>query len=142
MATLANARPIIARDAGFFLTSAILMALVLVLGFSFQFAMGRSTFSAPGLVHAHALLFFGWTAFYVLQTALAATWSISTHRRLGRLAAIWVPLMVIMGIAVTVTMVRRGATPFFFEPLYFLAMNPLTILTFAGLTASAVVLRR
>lgn len=62
--------------------------------------------------------------------------------RLGRLAAIWVPLMVIMRIGVTVTTVQRGAAPSFFELLYFLVLSPLAILTFAGFTAAAVVLRR
>lgn len=142
MATLAGARSGIERDARFFLISAVLMALVLVVGFSFHLAMGRSTFASPLTVHVHALLFFGYTALYVLQNALAATGSINIHRRLGWLAAIWVPAMVVMGVYVTVAMVRRGAAPFFFQPLYFLVMNPLSILTFAGLTTAAIWLRR
>lgn len=142
MATMTNARPITVPDTGFFLASAIAMAAVLVIGFSTHLALGRSSFAVPPLLHAHALLFFGWTAFYVLQNGLAATWSVATHRRLGWLAAVWVPLLVVIGFAVTIATVRAGTAPFFFTPLYFLILNPLTILTFAGLTAAAIVLRR
>ena len=142
MATLAGRGAAIDRDSRFFLITAVLMALVLVAGFSVHLAMGRSTFSSPVSVHIHALLFFGYTALYVVQNGLAATGSINIHRRLGWLAAIWVPAMVVMGIYVTVAMVRRGAAPFFFQPLYFLVMNPVSILTFAGLTTAAMRLRR
>ncbi|HEX8302721.1 hypothetical protein [Sphingomonas sp.] len=50
--------------------------------------------------------------------------------------------MVAVGIATTVAMVRRGAAPFFFEPGYFLVMNYLAVLGFAGLTTAAILLRR
>jgi hypothetical protein len=39
-------------------------------------------------------------------------------------------------------MVRRGTVPFFFRPLQFLVFDPVTVLTFAGLTTSAILLRR
>ena len=142
MASLAGARTAWGSEARFFLVSAIAMALVLVAGFSFQLAMGRSTFASPLPLHLHALLFFGWTFFYLLQTALVATGSSAVHRRFGWLAVVWVPAMLFMGIYVTVMVVRRGATPFFFEPLYFLVMNPMTLVAFAGFTTAAIVLRR
>jgi hypothetical protein len=142
MATLAGVRPGLDRDARFFFISAVVMTLVLVAGFSVHLALGRSSFDAPLALHVHALLFFGWTAYYLAQNTLVATGLVATHRRLGWLAAAWVPAMVIMGTYVTVELVQRGSVPFFFEPLYFLVMNPLTIVTFAGLTAAAVVLRR
>ena len=143
MATIApRVRPSTAGDERFFLTAAIVMALVLAAGFSLQLMMGRSSFASPLPVHLHAFIFFGWTAFFVLQTALATAGSVAMHRRLGWLAAIWVPTMVAMGIYVTVAMIRRGAVPFFFEPLYFLAMDVVMLLVFAGLTATAILMRR
>ena len=39
-------------------------------------------------------------------------------------------------------MVQRGAAPFFFRPAFFLVMNSLSVLGFAGLTAAAIVLRK
>ena len=142
MATRLYARPRVLPDARFYLIGALLMMAVLVLGFSMQLAAGRSSFAAPPLVHVHGVLFFGWAVFYVLQTALASTGSLATHRRLGWFAAVWAPSMVVMGIWVTVAMVRRGAVPFVFAPAYFLVMNPLNILTFAALTAAGIRLRR
>lgn len=126
----------------FFLTMAIGMAATIALGFSVQLAMGRSSFNAPFLVHVHALVFFGWTAFYVLQNALIATGSVALHRRLGWLGAVWAIAVVLLGIYTTVMMVRRGATPFFFQPNYFLFMNSLTVSGFGGLTAAAILMRR
>jgi hypothetical protein len=64
------------------------------------------------------------------------------HRRLGWIAAAWVLPMIVMGCVVTVAMVRLGHTPFFFRPLQFLIFDPLTLFAFAGLTASAIVLRK
>lgn len=129
-------------DERFFLKSAILMALVIVFGFSLQLAMGRSTFASPLRVHIHAVLFMGWVAIYVLQNTLVATDRIGLHRRLGWLAVGWAAAMVVSGIAVTVIMARNGTVPFFFQPLQFLVFDPVAVVTFAGLTAAAVVLRR
>ena len=143
MATLSQ--PPLAHSVGderFFLKSAIVMALVIVVGFSLQLAMGRSTFASPLRVHVHAVLFMGWVAIYVLQNTLVATGRIGLHRRLGWFAVVWAAAMVASGIAVTVIMTRAGTVPFFFQPLQFLVFDPVAVLTFAGLTAAAVVLRR
>lgn len=143
MATLAPQSTHISRDDRFFLITAILMALTIVAGFSLQHAMGRSSFVAsPPLVHAHAIVFMGWVGIYVTQTALAANRSLTMHRRLGWFAAGWVVLMVVLGFTITVAMVRADRTPFFFTPAYFLLMNPMSVLVFAGLTAAAIVNRR
>jgi hypothetical protein len=143
MTTIADRLPAsTGRDDGFFLGGAIVMTLVIVSGFSVQLAMGRSSFSSPLLVHAHAVVFMGWVTIYLLQNVLATTGRVGLHRRLGWIAAVWVAPMLVLGCAVTVAMVRRGGVPFFFRPLQFLVFDPVTLLTFAGLTAAAVLLRR
>ena len=125
----------------FFLGAAIAMTLVIVAGFSTQFAAGRSTFYSPPLVHAHAIIFMGWVAIYLAQNFLVATNRMAIHRRLGWLAAGWLVPMIVLGFAVTVAMVRRGQVPFFFQPLHFLLFDPVSLLTFAGLTVAAIVMR-
>ena len=144
MATLAEqqlSRPS-AGDERFFLGSALLMALILVAGFSFHLLMGRSTFASPLRVHLHAILFMGWIAIYVTQNALVATDRVRLHRRLGWVAAGWAAAMLVSGFVVTVARIQAGTSPFFFQPLQFLIFDPLAVITFAGLTAAAVLLRR
>lgn len=143
MATLAqSAQPNARSDDRFFLTMSIVMAVTIVAGFSLQLAAGRSSFSSSLLVHAHAVVFFGWVVLYVTQNALVASDRMALHRRLGWIGAGWMVAMVVLGTAVTVAMIRRAGVPFFFTPAYFLVMDPLTVLGFAGLTVWAIVLRR
>ena len=129
-------------DERFFLWSAVGMAGVIIAGFSTQLAMGRSTFASPPLVHAHAIVFMGWLAIYVLQNVFIATDRMTLHRRLGWIASGWMVLMVVLGCLVTVAMVRRGHVPFFFRPLHFMLFDPISLFAFAGLTIAAVVLRK
>ncbi|MBN8815270.1 MAG: hypothetical protein J0J06_07475 [Sphingomonas sp.] len=121
---------------------AFVMAATIVAGFSLQLAMGRSSFGAPPLVHAHALVFMGWMVLYVLQNIFITRGSMALHRTLGWIGAGWMVLMVVLGCAVTVAMVRAGHVPFFFRPVQFLVFDPVTVFTFAGLTIAAIVMRR
>jgi hypothetical protein len=84
----------------------------------------------------------GWTAIYLVQNTLASRGSMALHRRLGWVAAVWMPLMVVSGIYITATNVSEGRVPPFFEPAYFLVLNPMHILTVAGLVMAALLLRR
>ena len=142
MATLApiDDRPAVAER--FALKMAIAMAITVVLGFSTQLVMGRSTFASPLRVHLHAVVFMGWVAIFVTQSYLATRGPLALHRKLGWLATGWVGLMIAMGLMVTVAMVRNGTVPFFFMPQQFLIADPLTVLAFAGLTAAAIVNRK
>ncbi|WP_293677282.1 hypothetical protein [uncultured Phenylobacterium sp.] len=143
MAIIADRPPLTADgDEGFFLGGAIAMAVVLVSGFSLQLAMGRSSFAAPLLVHAHAVVFMGWLGIYLLQNVFAATGRTALHRRLGWLSIGWIAAMLVLGCLVTVAMLRRGGVPFFFRPLQFLVFDPVSLFAFAGLTAAAILLRR
>jgi hypothetical protein len=130
-----------AGDERFFLGAAIVMTLIIVAGFSTQLAMGRSTFYSPPLVHAHAIMFMGWVTIYLLQNILVTTGRMGLHRRLGWVAAGWIVPMIVLGFGVTTAMVRRGQVPFFFQPLHFLVFDPLSLVTFAILTGSAILLR-
>ena len=143
MATIAE-QPVVrtAGDERFFLRAAIIMTITIVAGFSFQLAMGRSTFASPVRVHAHAIVFMGWVAIYLLQNIFVATGRMHLHRRLGWIAAVWMVPMVFLGFYVTAAMVRAGYVPFFFRPQQFLIFDPVTVLTFAGLTIAAIVNRR
>jgi hypothetical protein len=131
-----------ARAESFWLIGAVLMVSVQVAGFSTSLVMKRSSFGAPLYVHVHAFVYFGWVWLFLLQSILADRAGMRLHRRLGWLAVVWIPMMIVMGLIVTVASVRQGRVPFFFQPLYFLVMDPITVLTFAGLAGAAVVLRK
>lgn len=129
-------------DERFFLRGAIVMTITIVSAFAFQYLMGRSTFAAPLRVHLHAWVFMGWVGIYLLQNIFVATSRMHLHRRLGWIAAGWLVPMIVMGFVVTIAVVRRGYVPFFFRPAQFLIFDPVTVLTFAGLTIAAIAMRR
>ncbi|ODS60029.1 MAG: hypothetical protein ABS48_01330 [Erythrobacter sp. SCN 68-10] len=130
------------REARFYFLLACAMALVLVGGFSFHLAMGRSSFTAPAIIHFHAVLFMGWLGFYVLQNYLVAGSEVALHRRLGWVAVPWLVALIGVGVATTMNVVQAGRAPFFFLPQHFLFADIAMLLCFAGLTAAALVLRR
>jgi hypothetical protein len=134
--------PASAGNERFYRTMAIAMALIIVAGFSVNVVMGRSTFYSPPLVHAHAIIFMGWMAIYLAQNVLVATNQMTLHRRLGWIAASWMVPMMVLGFGVVIAIVRRGQVPFFFQPVQFLVFDPISLLTFAGLTSWAIALRR
>ena len=142
MATLAGGPVARTTDNRFFVRAAVLMIVVIIAGFSVQLAAGRSSFAAPPLLHAHAVVFMGWLGLYMAQALTASTGRRDWHRRLGWIAPGWVVAMLILGCLVTVAIVRRGQVPFFFRPLQFLVFDIVSLLTFAGLTFAAIALRR
>ena len=128
-------------DERFFLRGAILMTIIIVSAFAFQYLMGRSTFAAPWRVQFHAWVFMGWVGIYLLQNIFAVTGRMYLHRRLGWVAAAWLVPMIVMGLIVTVANVRLAHVPFFFRPLQFLIFDPFTVFTFVGLTVAAILMR-
>src|SRR3954462_4897334 len=144
MATLAfDAAPRRATaEERFFMTAAVAMAIVIVAGFSFNAIMGRSTIYSPISVHVHGLLFMGWLGIYLVQNSLVVTGNVAVHRRLGWISAVWIPAMIVAALYVIVAMLRRGAVPFFFTPLYFLTMDTMILASFVALAVTAIRLRR
>ena len=99
MATIADT-PIAERtgDERFFLGAAVAMTVVIIAGFSTQYAAGRSTFYSPPLVHAHAIRFMGWIAIYLAQNVLVARDHMAIHRRLGKVGWVAWPLVPAVGV--------------------------------------------
>lgn len=142
MATVLGGGGRVRSNERFFLIMAIVMMAVVFSGFSFNLAMGRSTFARPLIVHAHAVTFMGWMVLYVVQNLLVTRGSMALHRTLGWIGAVWPAAMIVLGTTVTVLMAQGGRIPFFFYPAQFLIFDPLLVLTFAGLTWAAVAMRR
>ena len=70
------------------------------------------------------------------QTLLATSGNIALHKRLGWIAAAWIPLMVVVGTMVVYLSLRRGHTAPFFTPAYFAVMAPMTVYAFAGMPSA------
>jgi hypothetical protein len=126
------------EDAGMAFGMALAMAAVIVAGFSLNLAMGRSSFAVPAIYHIHGVAFFSWTALFVTQTRLAASGNLALHRRLGRLAGVLLPVLVLLGAAMVVTSLRRTGGPFFFDQSEFLWGNLMGLACLAGLVVAAV----
>jgi len=143
VASIAQDIPVVSSgDDRFFVRGAIVMALTIFAAFTFQHAMGRSSFASPPLVHAHAIIFMGWVVIFLTQNLMIGAGRVDIHRKLGWIALGWIFPMVLLGCLVTLAMLRRGQVPFFFRPLQFLVFDPMTLFFFAGLTLAAVAMRR
>jgi len=126
----------------FFRAMATVIAAIIVAGFAFNLAMGRSTFSVPPAYHIHAFVFFGWVVLYLVQNWLIAANNIRLHRTLGQLAYVWTPAMVAMGFVIMITSLRRSGGPFFFDQNEFLFSNSLLLVLFGAMVLTALRRRR
>ena len=126
----------------FFFVMALVMALVIVGGFTLQLAMGRSSFAVPAAYHLHAAVFMGWIGIYLMQhvTALRGQWAL--HAGFGRVAYLWIPLMLVFGSVLMVVVARRTGGPFFFHVSEFLWSNMMLLWCFGCLAFWALRRRR
>jgi hypothetical protein len=141
MATLAPHRAS-ARETRFFMIMVLVMALVIVAGFSVNLAMGRSRFAAPWPFHVHAVIFMGWLGLTVMQALTIAGGNRALHRQLGRLAYGMIPVMVAAGTMIILVSVRGTGGPFFFAQNEFLISNMAGLLAFSALALWALRVRR
>ena len=142
MATIPYSTDTDRGEARFFFTMACVMAAVIVAGFSFNIATGRSSFSLPWLVHFHAFVMMGWVALYLMQNTLIFAGNVALHRRLGWRSVVWLPLIFVMGVLITRWSLQARGGPPFFDQNQFLVSNPVQLLGSVGLAAWAVTVRR
>lgn len=126
----------------FYFIMALAMAASIVAGFSFNLAMGRSSFAVPAIVHVHAVIFFAWVGLFVVQAGLINAGNARLHRRLGIVSLALVPIMVVVGVAMMVSTLRRTGGPFFFDQNVFLFSNIMLLGTFGGMVFWALRVRR
>lgn len=127
----------------FYLTMSLLMAAVIIAGFSQTVPDDfTATPGLPLLLHGHGAVFTLWVLLFVAQPAFIARGSYALHRRVGWVGAGLAGAMVIMGLAATWFALRYHRVPSVFPPGIFLVMNGLGILVFGGLVGAGVALRR
>ena len=142
MATIAYSADVDRGEVRFFFSMACLMAAIIVAGFTFNVIMGRSSFGAPWLVHFHAWVMMGWVALYLAQNTLIFADNVALHRRLGWVSVVWLPMVLIMGVLITLYSLKERGGPPFFDQNQFLFSNPLQLFGAVMLAASAVMVRR
>lgn len=129
-------------DERFFLGAAAVMIAVVIGGFLNLWLQGVTTFAAPWPVHLHAVVFMGWVGFFAFQVWLATKGPVTLHRRLGWISVAYIPVILILGTATIVRMLRLGTTPPMWTPAYFFVMNMVALVAFSVLTVAAIAMRR
>jgi hypothetical protein len=126
----------------------IVAAAVIITGFAGVYPQHAldDTAPLPAIIHAHAAVFICWLVLLVAQTTLVSAGRTDIHRRLGAAGAVLAALMLVLGIATTITVARLGHRGIpgveFPDAQGFLLLNLGSILCFATLTAAALYLRR
>lgn len=127
MATAAAPRSTPVEGTRFFLIMAAVMSGIIVAGFTFHLAMGRSSFSSPLVVHFHGVVFMGWVGLYFAQALSISRGAVALHRQLGRLAYAAIPVMMLGGTLAMINSAQTRGGPFFF------ALNEFVISNIMGL---------
>lgn len=142
MATAAQQPQSATGEHRFFMIASWALGILTVGGFALNAAMGRSSFDLPLVYHIHAFIFMGFIGLYVTQATLAARGNVALHMRLGQIAAVWIPLMLIAGTWLTFETLRVLGGPPFFDQSEFLVVNLLHLAAFGGLAFVALRMRK
>ena len=133
-----------ARDHRLYLWFAILMPLLVLIGFARTYYL-KGVFSGPTLpsllVHVHGAVMTSWVLLFVVQIWLVASRRTKVHQRLGIAGALLALLVVIVGITTAVAAAARGSSP---GPpaLQFLVVPFIDILLFSIFVGMALYFRR
>ena len=124
----------------FFSSSAIIIAALIVLSFPLTYFLPLVTSSKNFtlLRHLHGLVFFSWTALFVLQTWLVRQGRMRLHRELGLAAAALAGSMVPLGMWLAVVAIGDRTASGYPLPFEFSIYNLLDIGAFALLIGFAI----
>ena len=126
----------------FFTIMAFVMSAIIIAGFSVNLAFSRSSFDVPAIYHIHAVIAMAWLGLYCIQHLTASSGNWALHGLMGKIAWVWVPLMVVTGTALMIVVAQRTGGPFFFHKSEFLWSNIMTLWCFGGLAWWALRRRR
>ena len=143
-ASRAPALPIDAYDRRFYGGMAVLIAVIVFVGFSPSFYLAPVFHRAapPAVRIVHGLMFTSWIVLFAVQTALITTGRVRWHMRTGIAGAMLAGGMVGIGSFVAVLAAREGHAAPGIDPLVFMAVPLFDMAVFAALVVSAVYLRR
>ena len=119
-------------ERAFFAAMAVLLCLVVVIGFSPTY-FGAGFFKAPlpsPILHLHGAVFTLWMILYLVQSALISARRIAWHRTLGTIAFCLPPLMIVIGVIAALDALNRKVTIGPLDPAVSLAIPLLGIIGF------------
>lgn len=126
------------RERLLFLVFSCAISALAVSGFAINLAMGRAVPSPPLIFHLHALAFLAWLAIHLAQSWFAWRGDLRWHRQLGIAALGFLPVLVVLAMALTVTSLRLHGGPPILGVSEFLFVNAMHIAAFAALTGVAI----
>ncbi len=93
-------------DRQFFLIYVIAIWIVIVTGFGLDIVRKGAAHKLvyPLIIHAHAVVYVGWLILLTAQILLIRKRDYQTHRKLGQVAVILLPLMVVLGFEAPIVM--------------------------------------
>lgn len=126
-------------DRNFFAAYLAIIWIAMVLGFGLdsfrKFNAGKLDYPWP--VHAHAVAFGGWLLLFTAQVLAIRSGNLARHRRMGRLALVFLPLMLIAGpwasLAMDAIKFGHPKTAFPFMAIQFANVTGAAALIVAGL---------
>lgn len=122
---------------------ALAIAALMIVGFGLFNLLGVTDIMAmPRSAWLHGLVMFAWLSLFVVQSFLGTGRNLALHRKLGWFGAGLAVIAVVTAwnTGFTTTMVDR-APPVFYPP-YFLGLNLLTPVFFAGFVIAAIRMRK
>lgn len=100
--------PVRLTEKYFYLAFSMLVAAIVVYGFSFTIGdnLIHPKIPPPTILYFHAAAFSAWVVFYILQSVLVRTHNVRIHRTLGWFGAGLALVMVVLGYATAIAMER------------------------------------
>ncbi|WP_263355703.1 hypothetical protein [Acidicapsa ligni] len=131
-------------ERGFFAGMAILLCVIVVIGFSHTyFLVGMVRAPLPNaLVHIHGGAFTLWMTLFLVQTALVSARRVAWHRALGTVAFCLPPIMIVLGTITAIDGLRRGVRIGPLDPSISLAIPLLGMVQFAIVILAAWLAKR
>jgi hypothetical protein len=124
------------RTRSFFMTMSLACAAVAFLGFAPTYfrPLASGSFKANPIIHIHALAFFGWSVFIVLQAWLVNSGNVARHRAVGLIGISLATAMTIFGFLATLNAMKHAAAIGMTEQGIAFAIVPLSGIAFFAVT--------
>jgi hypothetical protein len=93
----------------FYVGMAATCVAIAVIGFAptYWVLLAGGTLDVPPITHVHAVFFYGWTLFFLMQTWLAASGKLTRHRELGVAGVALASGMCFVGLGMAISSIKR-----------------------------------